>query len=64
MPNRTQAHSWIPPGKKAIVRLKNGEMFIDKFRKTEKCRLYFDSRIVLLKDLQMMAIYRPIPERK
>ena len=63
MPNRKQAHSHIPQGKKALVRLKDGTMFVDKFRRNEKGKLHFDEHIITLKELQMMSIYRPQNER-
>mgnify|MGYP001566264877 CR=1 FL=1 len=63
MPNRKQAHSVVTQGKRAIVRLKDGTMFVDKFRRNEKGHLYFDEHTIKQKDLQMMSIYREQPER-
>ena len=59
MPNRTMPHCWVPRGKRVLVRLKDGSMFIDKFRLNEKGWLYFDTCKVAVRDLQMMTIYRP-----
>lgn len=51
-------HSSAPRGKRIYVKLKTGEVFIDKFIKNENHWVYFENRKVHVKEMKSFSIYR------